>query len=123
MKLSEKFQPGGRGVIATASKDGIPNTAIYAVPHVIDESTVAWGVTAGRTFRNLVENPNAAYLYMAPGDECRGVRLTLVLKEISETDPLVNRIREKTREVVSHEAGDSIRYAAFFDVTEIRPLV
>jgi hypothetical protein len=60
---------------------------------------------------------------MSPGDECRGVRLTLALKEISETDPLLTRIREKTREAVSHEAGDSIRYVALFTVTEIRPLV
>ncbi|HEY5995919.1 MAG TPA: pyridoxamine 5'-phosphate oxidase family protein [Candidatus Deferrimicrobiaceae bacterium] len=123
MNLSEKLVPGGRGVIATASKDGVPNTAIYAVPHVIDGSTVAWGMTAGRTWKNLLENPNASYLYMMPGPGCAGVRLTLALKEISETDPLVNRIREKTRESVSLEAGESIRFAAFFTVTEIRPLV
>lgn len=123
MNLSEKLQPGGRGVIATASKDGVPNMAIYAVPHVMDGSTVAWGMTAGRTWRNLLENPHASYLYMMPGSAIAGVRLTLALKEISETDPLVNRIRETTRESVSLDAGESIRFVAFFDVTEIRPLV
>ncbi len=123
MTLSEQLPPGGKGIIATASKDGIPNTAIYAVPHVIDESTVAWGMTRGRTHRNLAVNPNAAYLYMAPGGETRGVRLTLLLKEIKEADPLLSLIRERTREAVSREAGDSICFVAFFAVTESRPLI
>lgn len=123
MSLKEKLQPGGRGVFATVSKDGVPNAAIYATPHVIDEETVAWGMTCGRTHENLTVNPNAAYLYMAPGAGTRGIRLTLVLKEINETDPMLARIRERTAEAVSHEAGESIRYVAYFKVTEIRPLV
>lgn len=123
MNMADRFQPGGKGVIATASRDGIPNTAIYAAPHVIDESTVAWGMTSGRTHANLVENPNAAYLYMAPGDANRGLRMTLSLKEILENDPMLHAIRERTRDAVSHEAGDSIRYVAYFHVVEIRPLV
>ncbi len=123
MNLSEELQAGGKGVIATASKEGVPNTAIYATPHIVDGSTVAWGMTPGRTHQNLTENPNAAYLYLAHDGEVRGVRLTLLLKEIKEVDPLLNRIREKTRESVSHEAGDSIRYVAFFTVTETRPLI
>jgi hypothetical protein len=123
MTLSEKLLPGGRGVIATASKDGVPNTAIYATPHILDETTVAWGMTRGRTYENLVDNPNAAYLYMAPGGGTRGVRLTLALKEIREADPLLHRIRERTREAVSHEAAESILYVGLFTVTEIRPLV
>lgn len=123
MNLAEQLEPGGRGVIATAGRDGVPNTAIYATPHVIDESTLAWGMTAGKTHRNLVENPNAAFLYMAPGEGVRGVRLTLALKELRESDPLLNRIRERTREAVSPQAADSIRYVAYFTVTEVRPLV
>ena len=34
MKLAELFPEGGRGVIATASADGVVNTAIYARPHI-----------------------------------------------------------------------------------------
>lgn len=123
MNLSENLVPGGRGVIATADARGVPNTAIYASPHVLDSSTVAWGMTDGRTHRNLVENPNAAFLYFSPGSVDRGVRLTLELKEIRESDPILNRIRERTREAVSPEAGDSIRYVAYFRVVEVRPLV
>ena len=123
MRLTEKLAPGGRGVIATSSRDGVPNAAVYAAPHVIDEETVAFGMTRGRTFRNLSENPNAAFLYLSPGAALGGVRMTLALKEMREADPLLDRIRERAREAASVEAGDSIRVVAYFTVTELRPLV
>ena len=123
MSIKDQLQPGGKGVLASASLKGVPNTAIYAAPHIIDETTVDWGMTRGRTHGNLVDNPNASYLYMAPGTGFHGFRMTLALKEIRENDPLLHTIREHTRDAVSHEAGDSIRYVAYFDVTEIRPLV
>ncbi len=37
MNLNELFQQQGLGVMATTSKDGCVNTAVYARPHVIDE--------------------------------------------------------------------------------------
>jgi hypothetical protein len=43
MKLAEHFGDGGMGVMATAGSDGAVNTAVYAVPHIVDEETVAWG--------------------------------------------------------------------------------
>jgi len=43
------------------------NTAVYAVPHVVDEGTVAWGMTDGRTWDNVRQNPHAAYVYFAAG--------------------------------------------------------
>jgi len=36
-------EAGGRGVIGTASKAGVVNMAVYAVPHIVDAGTVAWG--------------------------------------------------------------------------------
>lgn len=67
MKLAELFPEGGRGVIATASADGVVNTAIYARPHIIDDETLAWGMTDGRSHANLKENPHASYLVYGPG--------------------------------------------------------
>ena len=62
MQLSELFSEGGRGVIATSNLQGEVNVAIYAMPHVIDNETLAWGMTEGRTYKNIMENPRAAYL-------------------------------------------------------------
>lgn len=57
MDLIELFQNPGLGVMATASKDGSVNIAVYARPHVIDQHTLVWGMTGGRTYRNIIENP------------------------------------------------------------------
>lgn len=123
MKLAELFPEGGRGVIATADAAGVVNTAVYAVPHVIDEDSLAWGMTQGRTHNNLLINPNASYLYLAPSRGGSGWRLTLQLKEIRDQGELLNQIRQHTASIVSPQAGEAVRYVAYFKVSEIRPLV
>ena len=57
MKLAELFPEGGRGVIATSGAGGVVNTAIYAKPQIVDDETLAWGMTDGRSYQNLTENP------------------------------------------------------------------
>jgi hypothetical protein len=123
MKLSEYLSAGGSGVIATADKDGTINTAVYAVPHFVDEETVAWGMTDGRTYRNLRENPNAAFLHQAPGDGAAGVRMTLKLEQIEESGKMLDAIRTRARTVSGGGAADMVRYVAFFKVVETRPLM
>jgi hypothetical protein len=122
MNLKKKFPPGGRGVIATSSSGGV-NTAIYAQPHVIDEKTVAWGMTEGRTWACLKENPHASYLYMNPGPGFAGVRLALTLKEIVEGGDLLEEIKAHTAEIVSPAAAQAVKHVAYFEVTEVRPLI
>jgi hypothetical protein len=123
MKLADHFQPGGNGVMATAGADGTVNTAIYAIPHVTGENTLAWGMTERLTVRNLRENPSASYLYIAPGNRYEGVRLTLKLKEIRDSGNLLDTIRGKTRESSGEGAANALKYVAFFEVVEKRPLI
>ena len=123
MKLAELFPEGGRGVIATADTKGVVNTAIYATPHIVDEETLAWGMTEGRTYGNLRSNPHAAYLYMAPSRGFSGWRLTLELKEFKEDGDLLEKIRENTAKLVSPQAGAAVKHVGYFKVIEIRPLI
>jgi len=123
MKLTELFKSGGRGVIATADNGGNVNTAVYALPHIIDENTVAWGMTESRTYRNVLINPLAAYLYMNPGKGYSGVRLSLKLKNIEDSGVLLDAIRERTAEIVSPQAAAAVKHVAYFEVIEIRPLL
>lgn len=122
MKLEEVLKPGGRGVIATASKGGDVNTAVYAVPHVVDAETVAWGMTDGRTWDNVRQNPRAAYAYFAPGEGFRGARLTLSLVRTEDSGEMLSKIRQRAA-MVSPADPDSIRHVAYFRVVETRPLV
>ncbi len=124
MKLAEHFEDGGMGVMATAGSGGEVNTAVYAVPHVIDEETVAWGMTEGRTHRYAKENPRASYLYFSPGGKGKGkgVRLTLEVKNIETAGKLLEKIRARASETVNPQAGAAVKYAVYFRVVETRPL-
>lgn len=123
MKLTERLQPGGMGVMATAGIDGTVNTAVYAPPHVTEDGTAAWGMTEGRTYRNVQGNPNASYLYIYPGGGYQGVRLTLRRKEVRESGSVLEMIRARTRESSGEGAASAIKYVTFFEILEERSLV
>jgi len=122
MKIVEVLKPGGRGVIGTASKAGVVNMAVYADPDVVDGETVAWGMTDGRTWNNVRENPNASYTYFAPGEGFRGARLTLTLSRTEDSGAMLAKIRERTG-ATSPGNPEAIKHVAYFKVIETRPLV
>jgi hypothetical protein len=123
MNLAESLKTGGRGIISTANSTGVVNSAVYAMPHIIDEKTVAWGMTDGRTYHNIKDNPHASYLYMNPGHGFSGVRINLKLKELMDSGKLLESIRERTAEIVSPQAAERVTHVAYFIVVEIRPLI
>lgn len=122
MKIGDVLKPEGRGVIGTASKDGVVNMAVYAVPNVVDDETVAWGMTDGRTWNNVRENPNASYTYFEPGEGYRGARLTLTLSRTEDSGGMLAEIREQTR-ASSPGNPQAIKHVTYFKVVETRPLV
>ncbi len=123
MRLSELLVPGGSGIIATADGKGTVNTAMYAAPHIVDEETVAWGMTPGRTYDNLRVNRNASYLYKVSGNGIKGVRLTLVLQGIEGAGTILDKIKARAAEAVGARAAEAVRYVAYFKVVEARPLM
>ncbi len=123
MTHAEHLEPGGMGVMATAGVDGAVNTAVYSRPHVTDDGMAAWGMTEGRTYRNVKGNPNASFLYIFPGGGYRGVRLTLRRKEIQESGNILEMIRAQTRESSGEVAATAVKYVTFFEILEQRPLV
>jgi hypothetical protein len=123
MKLAELFPEGGRGIIGTAGANGAVNLAVFAVPHVIDEETLAWGFTDGRSLHNLKENPHASYLYLAPTRGYAGWRLTLSLKKETEEGELLQKIREEASQASIPAAGAAIKAVVYFKVDEVRPLM
>ena len=123
MKLSELLPPGGTGVIATADRNGAVNVAIYAAPRLVDDDTVAWGMTAGRTYDNLRDNRNASYLYRAPGNGVKGVRLTLLLQKIEDAGKTLEEVKARAGAAVGPRAAEAVRYVAYFRVVETRPLM
>lgn len=123
MNLAELFANPGLGVISTASTDGRVNSAVYARPHVIDETTLVWGMTDKRTYRNLTGNCHAAFLFKASGHGFSGVRLGLELMRTEEEGDLLAAIKTHTDEVVGPGAGSAVTHAVWFKVVEVRPLL
>ncbi|MGD0056992.1 MAG: pyridoxamine 5'-phosphate oxidase family protein [Methanomassiliicoccales archaeon] len=53
------------GLVATASKDGVPNVAPKGSLNVIDEETLLFAdILPGKTRKNIAENPNVAIAFV-----------------------------------------------------------
>lgn len=123
MNLKELFSHAGFGVMATADRDGHVNTAVYARPHIIDESTLVWGMTDRRTFHNVSQNPSASYLFKTSSPGFSGVRLELALIKSEEEGELLAEIKRNTDEIVGPGAGEAVTHAVWFKVIGIRALI
>jgi len=123
MNLDELFQQEGLGVMATAGADGTVNTAVYARPHRGEKGELVWGMTEGKTWQNLRENPHASFLFKAEGRGWSGARLKLKLTEIRESGELLELIRQETVRVVSCQAAEAVCHAGYFSVEEVRSLI
>ena len=123
MNLTKLFTNAGMGVMSTSSSDGKVNSAVYARPHVIDETTLVWGMTDKRTYQNLTRNRHAAFLFKTNQPGFNGVRLALELIRTEEEGDLLATIKENTDEIVGPGAGAAVTHAAWFRVAETRPLI
>jgi len=123
MNLAELFTLPGLGIMSTSSSDGKVNSAVYARPHVIDETTLVWGMTDKRTYQNLTRNRHAAFLFKVSGPGFNGVRLALELIKTEEEGDLLATIKKNTDEIVGPGAGAAVTHAGWFRVVEVRPLI
>jgi hypothetical protein len=126
-KLMEYFNKQPRlGVISTSSKDGKVDSAVLGSPQMVDEKTVMAALGMGRTFANLQENPNAAYIIMEPGPgilDWKGIRVYLRMKEHVTSGPKFDAYKSQMAKVVGEQAANMIKVLATFEVTEVRPLI
>jgi hypothetical protein len=124
MSLKSYFESQqGLGVLSTADGAGRVDAAIYARPHVIDESTVCFIMADGRSHRNLLTNPRAAYLFRAGSTGYEGKRLYLH-KIAEDTDRAkIDNLRRGTHGGGCPADAEKARYLVTFRIDEIRPLV
>ena len=123
MNLSDYFENvQGLGILATANADGMVDLAIYARPHVIDETTIAFIMRERLTHQNLKSNPNAAYMFVEQGEGYVGKRLYLTKIREETNTSVVEMFRKKQPEICA-AYDDSNKYLVHFRVVDIRPLV
>jgi len=123
MSLQNYFENvKGLGIMATADSDGMVDLAVYAKPHVIDDTTVAFVMRERLSHQNLKSNPNAAYMFVEKGDGYRGKRLYLTEIREETNSSLIEEFRKKQPEICP-AGDDSNKYLVFFQVNDVWPLV
>jgi hypothetical protein len=121
MNLSEYFEnTEGTGVLATSDSQGNVDIAIYARPHVIDETTVAFIMNERLSYRNITSNPKAAYLFLEDTPGYKGKRLYLTKTKEENDAELINSMRRKPDK---YQESDLKKYLVYFSVDKIRPVV
>jgi hypothetical protein len=121
MELKEYFgSVKGRGVLATADKNGKVNLALYARPYFIDENTVTFIMAERLTHANLKSNPYAAYLFTEEEWQYQGKRLYLKKMKEEENPDLITQICRKC-DYSHYETGN--RYVVYFNIETVLPLI
>lgn len=121
MNLNEYFEnTEGMGILSTANDQGNVDCAVYATPHVMDESTIAFIMRPRRSYQNLQTNPKAAYMFVEKGPGYQGKRFYIEKTKEEANQEQVNLLRRS-----SHgDAGDeALAKLVYFKVVHIRPLV
>ena len=123
MGLKDYFETTeGTGILSTADSNGNVDSAIYAIPHIVDDETLVLVMADKLSHANLQTNPKATYMFIEKAQGYKGKRLYLQ-KIREENDPeLVQSIRRRKRYDQEGEAvsGSS---AVYFKVVKTRPLV
>lgn len=124
MKLASYFDKvKGFGTLSTADSKGNVNAAAISKPYVVDEDTVAFVMTNNLTHKNLQSNPHAAYFFIEKSEKYDGVRLYLTKIKESRDMEVIEEIRKKRYPIFSAKYSQESKYAVYFKVDKILPLV
>jgi len=119
MKIGEYFKNAqGRGALATADASGRVDVAVYSIPHVIDQGTIAFVMTDKLSHQNLQSNPHAAYLFTEEEEKYKGLRLFLTkIREEKDSEKLAQIRKKEYPELKGKEV------LVYFRVEKVLPLI
>ncbi|HOO46053.1 MAG TPA: pyridoxamine 5'-phosphate oxidase family protein [Deltaproteobacteria bacterium] len=123
MNLSEYFENvQGKGILATADISGEVNAAVYARPHFMDETTIAFIMAERLTHENLQSNPHACYLFLEEGPGYAGKRLYLTKTEENSNSELIKDLRRGHRHGEHGADSNGNRYLVYFRIDKVLSL-
>jgi len=123
MTLKEYFDNvHGTGVLSTADSEGKVDAAIYSIPHIIDDGTLAFIMRERLTHLNLQSNPYAAFLFIENVSGHKGVRLFLKkVKEETDSTLIAKMTRRNLTSEEDKQKGP--KFLVYFTVEKILPLI
>lgn len=112
----------GKGFLATASREGKVDMAVYSRPHVLDDGTLAFIMRDRLTHTYLQENAFATYAFLEDGGGYNGIRLFL---EKTGEDTNEELIASMTRRHLSPEedAARGPKFIVYFQIEKVLTLV
>lgn len=124
MELRDYFEgTTGRGVLATADKDGNVDAAVYSRPHFMDDGTIAFIMADRLSHKNLKSNPHAAYLFMEASDKYVGKRLFLTKVREEKDSELIPKLRRRKGYALLEEDKDKPLFLVYFRIDKALPLI
>lgn len=125
MSIAEYFENvKGRGILATADKNGNTNAAVYAKPKILDENTIAFIMRDRTTHAYVNSNPRATYLFMeTEGGGYKGVRLYLTKLYEEEDSERLYELRRKDHNAIRETPEErGPLFLVVFRIDNIRPI-
>ena len=126
MTLQEYFETTkGTGVLATANAEGEVDAAIYSRPHFLgdDDSEIAFIMNDRLSYKNVSDNPHAAYLFIEDSGGYVGKRLFLTRTREESDQEKIQSIRRRNLPQDCDEGQTKEKYLVYFRVDGIRPLI
>lgn len=123
MKLKDYFKSTtGICILSSADSTGKVTTAIYSYPRVMDDGTVCFIMRERLSYRNMLENPHAACMFIEHGGGYKGIRLFLT-KVREDNDPeLISRMTRRTL-TQEEDRAKGPKHLVIFRVDKILPLI
>lgn len=123
MRLKDYFEARpGICILSSAGRSGEVATAVYSAPRVMEDNAVCFIMRERLTYRNILENPHAACMYIEHGTGYQGIRLFLTKVREDDDQELIARM---TRRHLSPEEdrNKGQKHLIVFRVDRILPLV
>jgi hypothetical protein len=123
MTLKDYFESrSGICILSSAAKSGKVTTAIYSAPRVMEDGMVCFIMRERLMYRNVIENPHAACMFIENGMGYQGIRLFLTKVREDNDQELIARM---TRRHLSPEEDKAKgpKHLVIFRVDKILPLI
>lgn len=123
MKLKDYLESrAGICILSSADRSGRVTIAIYSTPRVMEDGTVCFIMRERLTYKNILENPHAACMFIEQGTGYKGIRLFLTMLR-EDSDPEL--IAQMTRRFLSPEEdrAKGPKHLVIFKVDRILPLI
>ena len=123
MTLKDYFESrSGICILSSADRSGKVTTAVYSAPRVMEDGMVCFIMRERLTYRNILDNPHAACMYIEHGGGYQGIRLFLAkVREVNDQDLIARMTRRNLTPEEDRSKGP--KHLVIFRVDKILPLV